>query len=113
MWSRGYAWPLAAVSCAVIAAGVALLWVVKPRLGMSVGIPAGATLIASVITWAGSAPPRIGQSTLEQLGRAKQALADRAVDQLCGVARPERNSAALPPSHAPSRSGGRHQLQVK
>ncbi len=82
MWSRGLAWPLAALSCAMVVAGIALWGVVQPSLAISVGIPAGATLIAGIVTWAAGAPPRVGQSTLEHLERARQALADRTIEQL-------------------------------
>lgn len=98
MRGRGLAWPLAVLSCAVVVAGVVLLWVVaQPGIGLSVGVPTGATLAASVVLWAGTAPPRVGQSSLEQLELARQVLADRGIEQLRGLARPTRAELALPP----------------
>ena len=94
MGGKGLAWAIAALSCAVVVAGVVLFWVEQPSLGMSVGVPAGATLAASIVTWAAAAPPRVGQSTLEQLERARLTLADRVMEGLRGSGR---SYEALPP----------------
>jgi hypothetical protein len=96
MWSRGLAWPLGVLSCLIVLAGIALWWVVQPNLAVSVGIPAGATLIAGILTWAAGAPPRVGQSTLEQLERARQALADSTIEQLRGLSPSSQGAVGMP-----------------
>ena len=96
MWSRGLAWPLGVISCVIVVAGIALWGVVQPSLAVSVGIPAGATLIAGIVTWVAGAPPSAGQSTLEQLERARQALADSTIEQLRGLSSSSQAIAAMP-----------------
>jgi hypothetical protein len=96
MGRKGLAWPVAALSCAVVVAGVVLWWIVQPSLGISVGIPAGATLVAAILAWVTAAPPRVGQSSVEQLDRARQTLADRVTEQVRGLGRPPRSAPALP-----------------
>jgi hypothetical protein len=85
---RSLTWAVAAVACAVVAAGVAILWRSQgPSLGVSVGLPAAATLLTSVVAWATSVQQRTGQTTVEQVKQAREALAERALVRLRGSAR--------------------------
>ena len=76
-------WILAGVACVIVAAGVALLWWrAGSGLGISVGLPVAATLIAPIVLWVLGAPPlHAGQSTPEQLQAAAQVLVSRELHQ--------------------------------
>jgi hypothetical protein len=76
-------WTLAAGACVIVAAGVVLLWWrAGSGLGISVGLPVAATLIAPIVFYVLGAPPlHAGQSTPEQLQAAAQLLVSRQLHQ--------------------------------
>jgi len=76
------AWPLAGVACLAVLAGVAALWHWEhTAVGVSVGVPVAATLLAPLISWAFSAQRGAGRPTAEQSESARQAVADAAIGQ--------------------------------
>jgi hypothetical protein len=96
-------WILAGAACLAVVAGVALLWWrAGSGLGISVGLPVAATVIAPVVVWILGAPPlQAGQSTPEQLQAAAQLLASRELHQWRKAAETE-----------PALSGGPNTLDV-
>lgn len=68
------AWPLAGVACLAVLVGVAVLWHWEhTAVGVSVGVPVAATLLAPLISWAFSAQQGAGRPTAEQSESARQA----------------------------------------
>ncbi|MGH3152963.1 MAG: NACHT domain-containing protein [Streptosporangiaceae bacterium] len=80
--SHRLAWLLAGTASLAVLVGVAALWRWEhTAVGISVGIPVAATLIAPLITWAFSAQPSARVPTSDQLDLAKQAVADRVLER--------------------------------
>ena len=75
-------WLLAGVASFLIIAAVAVLWRWQhAAVAITVGIPAAAALLAPLLSWAFSAHRSGGRPTSEQSNSAKQAVADRALEQ--------------------------------
>jgi Na+-translocating ferredoxin:NAD+ oxidoreductase RnfA subunit len=82
-------WPLAGLACAIVLAGMGFLWKFEGQsIGISVGLPVGATLLAPIIAWAISAQSQARQSTPEQLRAAKELLAALVLEDWRGIRRP-------------------------
>src|SRR5690242_19065111 len=97
MSSKGLIWSLALLACEATVGGLVLFWQWQgASLGVSVGLPAGVTIITTILAWATDARAAAGQSTVLQIKQAKGALVDGTLGQLrCG--RP-RLGPALPAS---------------
>ena len=81
-------WPLAGLACVVVLAGFLALWHWQGHsIGVSVGIPVAATLLAPIVAWAIGAQAPGGQSTREQLEAARQLLTTRTLQEWRGVRR--------------------------
>lgn len=76
-------WILAGAACVIVVAGVTFLWWrAGSGLGISVGLPVAATVIAPIVVWILGAPPlHAGQSTPEQLQAAAQVLVSQELHQ--------------------------------
>lgn len=82
-------WPLAGLACAIVLTGLALLWLWQGRsIGISVGLPVGATLLGPIVAWAIATRPPAGHSSPEQLLAATELLAAGVLEEWRGVARP-------------------------
>lgn len=83
MRSKAVIWLVALFACAVVIVGVAALWRWRgSNIGITVGLPAGVTLITTIIAWAVAAHPAAEQTTDDQLKQARQTLADRTLERL-------------------------------
>jgi hypothetical protein len=100
MRSRAVIWSAALLACALALGGIVALWRWQgSNIGITVGLPAGVTLITSIIAWAVAARPPAGQTTPDQLKQARQALAERTLERLRnGTPQPTATSLALPAS---------------
>ncbi len=80
--SHRLVWLLAGAATLAVLAGVAALWRWEhTAVGISVGIPVAATLIAPLVTWAFSAHPSARVPTPDQLDLARRAVADRVLER--------------------------------
>lgn len=84
-------WPLAGLACAMVLSGMAFLWIWRgDSIGISVGLPVGATLLGPIVAWAMGAQRQPAHSTTEQVMAAKELLAVKVLEEWRGVRRPTR-----------------------